>query len=81
MSDKKDAKIAKLEAETKELKKQLKAAKAFKTFVHKSLDDYGVPADPEPEETAKHGCRISGRLNWLYDEINNLNVAIQHGFL
>lgn len=39
----------------------------FKTFVHKRLDDAGVPHDPEPEHTAQHGCRISGRLNWLIE--------------
>ncbi len=46
---------------------QVKAAKLqeFKDFVHKRLDEYGVPADPEPEQTAKHGCRIEGRLAWL----------------
>lgn len=43
----------------------LAAAVAFKSFVHKRLDEAGVPADPEPEQNAKHGCRIEGRLNWL----------------
>ncbi len=38
---------------------------AFKTFVHKFLDDAGVPTDPEPEHTREHGCRIRGRLSWL----------------
>lgn len=36
---------------------------AFKTYVHKRLDDMGVPTDPEPEKNAMHGCRIEGRLN------------------
>jgi hypothetical protein len=37
----------------------------FKAYVHKRLDDAGVPADPEPAENAKHGCRIEGRLTFL----------------
>lgn len=39
--------------------------KAFKAYVHKRLDDAGVPADPNPEFTAASGCRIGQRLNWL----------------
>ena len=38
---------------------------AFKKFVHERLDRAGVPHDPEPEATARHGCRVEGRLNWL----------------
>ncbi len=38
---------------------------AFKTFVHEFLDKEHVPADPEPEETKRHGCRISERLKWV----------------
>ncbi len=63
------------------LKAKVKTLQGFKDFVHKSLDDYGVPKDPEPEETKKHGCRIEGRLQFLYDEIDNLNFAIQHGMV
>ncbi len=39
--------------------------KAFKTYVHKRLDEAGVPADPYPEATAKSGCRIEGRLTFV----------------
>ena len=38
---------------------------AFKTYVHERLDAAGVPADPEPEANAIHGCRIEGRLNFV----------------
>lgn len=38
-------------------------AEAFKAYVHKRLDDAGVPHDPEPEQTAATGCRIEGRLD------------------
>jgi hypothetical protein len=41
------------------------AGKAFKAWVHSWLDAHGVPHDPEPEHTAQHGCRISGRMQWL----------------
>jgi len=37
----------------------------FKKYVHKRLDDAHVPADPDPEHTKTHGCRIEGRLNWV----------------
>ena len=41
------------------------AAEAFKAWVHAWLDGAGVPHDPEPEHTAQHGCRISGRMRFL----------------
>lgn len=40
-------------------------ATAFKDYVHKRLDDAGVPHDPDPEKNKAHGCRIEGRLNFL----------------
>lgn len=43
---------------------------SFKNYVHKRLDAAGVPADPEPEKNAEHGCRIEGRLNWVLARIN-----------
>lgn len=45
--------------------KATERAEAFKRYVHGRLDAAGVPADPEPEANAKHGCRIEGRLNFL----------------
>src|SRR3954471_11028183 len=44
---------------------KIEKLEAFKSYVHKRLDDAGVPSDPEPEANAEHGCRIGGRLNWL----------------
>ena len=44
---------------------------AFKAYVHKRLDDAGVPANPEPEENAEHGCRNEGRLNYLIGIVEN----------
>jgi hypothetical protein len=43
------------------------AAEAFKRWVHAWLDGAGVPHDPDPEHTAEHGCRISGRMRYLLD--------------
>ena len=34
----------------------------FKAYVHKRLDDAGIPADPESPHKAE-GCRIGGRLD------------------
>lgn len=42
---------------------EVEKLQAFKAYVHKRLDEAGVPPDPEPAENAKHGCRIEGRLN------------------
>lgn len=39
---------------------------AFKEYVHKRLDDFGVPSDPDPEHNKEHGCRIEGRLNYVF---------------
>lgn len=51
------------------LRIEAQKALAFKAYVHTRLDAAGVPADPEPAENAKHGCRIEGRLNWLETQL------------
>lgn len=48
---------------------RIDALAKFKTWVHDWLDAQGVPHDPEPENTARHGCRISGRMRWLVDRL------------
>lgn len=60
-------------AEADSLRAALAKAEAFKAYVHKRLDDAGVPADPEPAENAKHGCRVEGRLNYLEASIHVLD--------
>lgn len=47
---------------------------AFKLFVHKRLDDAGVPADP-PGEHRDAGCRIGQRLDWVMAERDRLRDA------
>jgi hypothetical protein len=48
---------------------------AFKAYVHKRLDEAGVPADPEPERNRETGCRIEGRLNWVLSRLRVPPVA------
>jgi hypothetical protein len=43
-------------------RKRADALEAFKAYVHKRLDDAGVPKDPESPHKAA-GCRIGGRLD------------------
>jgi hypothetical protein len=45
------------------------ALRKFKQYVHERLDAMHVPADPEPEKTLEHGCRVGERLNWLAQQI------------
>lgn len=49
----------------KDLQDQLEEARKFKTFVHKYLDEAGVPADDPTNEHSKAGCRIGARLDLL----------------
>jgi hypothetical protein len=49
-------------------------ARAFKEYVHKRLDEAGVPVDPEPEHNRQHGCRIEGRLNYVLAEVQALEA-------
>lgn len=50
-------------------------ADAFKTYVHKRLDDAGVPVDPESPHKAE-GCRIGGRLDVLIGERDELRKQL-----
>ncbi len=48
----------------------------FKRYVHMRLDAAGVPANPEPELNAEHGCRIEGRLNWILRRLRLMTMPI-----
>lgn len=48
----------------------------FKQYVHDRLDKAGVPADPEPEANAIHGCRIEGRINWLLAKLAATSLSL-----
>jgi hypothetical protein len=45
-------------AEADSLRARLDKLQAFKDYVHQRLDAAGVPADPEADKNAEHGCRI-----------------------
>lgn len=47
---------------------EVKKLQQFKDFVHKWLDDNGVPHDPA--KTGEAGCRVEGRLEWLKTKLN-----------
>ena len=38
----------------------------FKDYVHRRLDEAGVPTNPDPTKTKETGCRIGPRLDWLF---------------
>lgn len=42
---------------------------SFKSYVHKRLDQMGVPANPEPAVHAIAGCRVGDRLDWLAEQL------------
>lgn len=69
--------VEQLLAENDRLKADLEARQKFKDWVHGFLDGVGVPADPDPEHTKEHGCRISGRMRYLTDQIDRLRDALQ----
>ena len=58
-----------------QLREQLAEAKKFKAFVHERLDKGGVPHDPDPEHNKACGCRIGGRLNWLFEQLAGAKAA------
>ena len=53
-----------LRARIATLAQRVDALQRFKDYVHKRLDDAGVPVDPDSPRKAE-GCRIGGRLDWL----------------
>ena len=55
-----------------DLREQVRRLKEFKAYVHKRLDNFSVPSDPEPERNKETGCRIEGRLNWLFSYVNEI---------
>lgn len=51
-----------------EAAKKIDKLQAFKDFVHKWLDEQGVPHDPY--NVKECDCRVEGRLNWLNNRIH-----------
>ncbi len=50
---------------------------AFKDYVRARLDAAGVPTDPESPHKAE-GCRIGGRLDAVFAELDALREAVKH---
>lgn len=65
------------EVMVKKLQEENDVLAAFKTYVHDRLDKMGIPADPEPENNASHGCRIEGRINFVQVEVDQLKEELQ----
>lgn len=51
------------------MEKERDALAQFKAYVHTRLDGANVPVDPESPHKAE-GCRIGGRLDWLFAQRN-----------
>lgn len=60
----------------KALEEENKKLQAFKDYVHKRLDDAGVPVDPDSIHK-EHGCRIGGRLDFVFQENARLREALE----
>ena len=43
----------------------------FKEYVHRRLDEAGIPTDPDPENNTKTGCRIGSRLDLVLKDYKN----------
>lgn len=54
-----------LKKQIKELESERDALQRFKDFVHKRLDDMGIPTHPDGEHS-KAGCRIGDRLDIIH---------------
>jgi hypothetical protein len=47
-------------------RKRASVLQGFKDYVHQRLDRADVPYDPKPAENMMHGCRVEGRLDWVF---------------
>lgn len=55
---------------------EVEALGRFKAYVHRRLDDAGVPKDPDSPHKSE-GCRIGGRLDCVFNTIEVLQDAAQ----
>jgi hypothetical protein len=65
-------------AEREDLRAEWDKLQAFKEYVHCFLDEMCVPSNPEPQETARSGCRIGARLRYVFARIETLEAAIRN---
>lgn len=69
--------IADLRSQLAAMTEERDKLKAFKDYVHKRLDEAGVPVDPESPHKAA-GCRIGGRLDCV-DELRSQVDRLKEG--
>lgn len=65
--------LASLQKELADLRAERDKLKEFKEYVHKRLDDAGIPVDPESPHKAS-GCRIGGRLDVTFNRMVKLEA-------
>lgn len=65
-----------MEGEWEKTKAHLTEAEKFKSWVHSFLDAQGVPHDPDPEANKQHGCRISGRMQWVFGRLSEARLDV-----
>lgn len=56
---------------------QRDALEAFKAYVHKRLDEAGIPANPGGPHT-EQGCRVGDRLDLLIGRVERLRGTIRY---
>jgi hypothetical protein len=59
------------------LRERAEKAERFKAYVHKRLDEAGVPVDP-PSPHREQGCRIGGRLDYVLAEAAQKDEQLSH---
>lgn len=59
-----------------ELEAQAVKLQKFKDWVHSRLDQNGVPYDPNPEKTARTGCRVGRRFEFIEGRIAELEAQV-----
>lgn len=55
-------------AEIDKLREKVAKLQAFKDWVHKYLDDHGVPTHLPGPHSAE-GCRIGDRMDWVFSQL------------
>jgi hypothetical protein len=68
--------IASLRAELAAVKAERDRLAEFKAYIHRRLDEAGVPADPDSPHKAQ-GCRIGGRLDIVLGERDRLRSEVE----
>lgn len=56
--------LVQIEQKLAQVEQKAESLQAFKDWVHKYLDDHGVPYHP-PGPHGAEGCRIGDRMDWL----------------